>query len=100
MKYNKLVRDRTPEMIKGDGGDPKFHIATDEEYWVELKEKLLEEVGEFLRSENEKELADVVEVIEAIVKTGRVNEQKLVAEISKKAKEKGRFEKRIILEEA
>ena len=66
MKCEKLVRDKIPEIIKGDEKVPITHVAEDEEYWEKLKEKLKEEVDEFLEKSNEEELADVLEVVNAI----------------------------------
>ena len=65
--YNKLVRDRIPDIIKSDGGIARTRILNPEEYSDCLKEKLLEEVKEFLSDDNLGELADIYEVLLAIL---------------------------------
>lgn len=94
--YNKLVRDRIPEILDGKGVPYEKHIASPEEYRTELLRKLTEEVAEFTESNgNPEELADILEVIEAIKK---LPEYADVVEIQKrKREEKGGFENRIIL---
>ena len=67
MKYNKLVRDKIPQIIMADNKKPITHIAGDEEYWRKLKEKLYEEVDEFTKNDKPEEIADIMEVIEAII---------------------------------
>ncbi len=100
MKYNKLVRDRIPEHIKSKGGKSVTHIADKAEYWQKLKEKLQEEITEFLEAETPEELADILEVIEAIREYLAIKPEMLESIRDKKAKERGRFEKRIILDES
>jgi len=99
MKLNKLVRDKIPKIIKNKGAVPITHIADDEEYWQKLKEKLQEEVDEFLKNSNEEELADILEVIYAICDFKNFDKEKLELLRKKKAKEKGRFRDKIILDE-
>ena len=99
MKYNKLVRDKIPEIIKRDGNKPITHIADSQEYWEKLKEKLKEEVDEFLKNSTEEELADILEVIYAICDFKKINRQKLELLRKKKAKKRGEFRKKIILDE-
>ena len=52
-RYNKLVRDRIPEIIEKDGHTPFTHTATDTEYWKKLLEKLQEELNEFSVSDGD-----------------------------------------------
>lgn len=100
MKYDKLVRDKIPEYIKSKGGTPITHIADDVEYWLKLKEKLLEEIKEFEKDENVEEFADILEVLDAIAdhKGFSIDEIKKIKE--EKAEQRGRFKDKIILDES
>jgi predicted house-cleaning noncanonical NTP pyrophosphatase (MazG superfamily) len=98
-KYNKLVRDKIPEGIKRNKEVPKIHIANEEEYWEKLKEKLHEEIEEFYANESEEELADILEVTEAICKFKKWDKKKIDKIKENKAKKKGSFNERIILDE-
>lgn len=100
MKYNKLIRDKIPEYIKGKGGVPIIHIADDKEYWKKLKEKLQEEIEEFNANETIEEMADIQEVIDTMCSYKKFDKKELLLVKEKKAKERGGFKKKIILEES
>ncbi len=100
MKYNKLVRDAIPEIIKKKGGTPVTHIAGEVEYWQKLKGKFVEEFEEFKQAENIEELADILEVIDAIIEYKKFDRKEIKKVQEKKAAERGKFKKRIILEES
>lgn len=100
MKYNKLVRDKIPEYIRGKGGVPVSHIADEAEYWEKLKEKLLEEIEEFKEAESPEEFADLMEVIDAIAEYKKFDQQMIKEIRDKKADERGRFKNRVILDES
>lgn len=100
MKYHKLVRDKIPEIIRKHGDVPITHIADEAEYWQKLKEKLLEEVREFQEAENMDELADILEVLDAIIDLKKFNREEIQRIKVKKAEDRGAFKDRIILDEA
>lgn len=94
-EYNKLVRDKIPEILDTKGVVYEKRIATQEEYKVELIKKLREELEEFEVVGDTEELSDLMEVVEAL---------KLLPEYSdaeevriKKKEERGGFEERVII---
>jgi predicted house-cleaning noncanonical NTP pyrophosphatase (MazG superfamily) len=99
MKYNKLVRDNIPTVLNDKEVKYITHIADDEEYLQKLNEKLIEEVNEFRESGELEELADILEVIEAICEQKNFDKQILNSIRESKAKQKGLFKKKIILDE-
>lgn len=100
MEYNKLVRDKIPEIIKSKGEECKTHIAEDLEYTEKLKEKLLEEVQEFSKDETPDEIADILEVIDAIIKAKSFSMEEIQKIKKEKFDKRGGFDEKIILEES
>ncbi|HLP79835.1 MAG TPA: nucleoside triphosphate pyrophosphohydrolase [Acidobacteriota bacterium] len=93
----KLVRDKIPQIMKNKGLTPRTHIANKDEFLEHLIKKLQEEVKEFTKDPSHEELADVLEVIDAI-HTNKFKKSKVLAVKKKKRLERGAFKKRIILE--
>ena len=99
LKYNKLVRDRIPEIIEASGKRCTTAILSDEEYIRMLDEKLDEELAEYHADQSMEELADLLEVMHAVV-SARGYTWEHVEQIRKdKASDRGGFEKRILLKE-
>ena len=96
-KYNKLIRDKIPEIIKKQGNLPKVKILDDENYFNALNQKLTEEVNEYLENYNIDELADVLEVIYAIVKYNKLSINDLEQIRIEKHNERGGFDNKIFL---
>jgi predicted house-cleaning noncanonical NTP pyrophosphatase (MazG superfamily) len=98
----KLVRDRVPQLLLDQGKDPHIRFANDDEYWKMLKDKLSEEVEEFKGAETpdkqKDELADLLEAVDAVMKFKCWKKMDIEAVKNSKAFERGKFEKRMILE--
>ena len=99
--YNKLVRDKIPDIIKGNGEDPVIKVLNEDEYKKELEKKLYEEYNEVISASGQdrlEELADMLEVIAALAKI----EGKTLEDVSliahQKVLKRGSFNNRIYLE--
>ena len=66
--YNKLVRDRIPEIIESDGRECSMEILSDDCYLQMLDAKLNEELAEYQESKSLEEVADLLEIMRAVVK--------------------------------
>ena len=100
--YNKLVRDKIPQIIKINGKKVNTRILSNEEYEKELRRKLIEEAKELFeassREEIIEELADLYEIIETILITKNINIYDIQKKRIKKNMTRGAFEDKILLE--
>ena len=96
-KYNKLVRDRIPEIIESSGRTCVTEILSDEDYLKMLDAKLDEELLEYHRSHDVEELADLLEVIRAAALAQGCTLEELERIRADKAAVRGGFEKKILL---
>ena len=98
-KYNKLVRDRIPEIIETSGNTCVTEILSDEDYLRMLDAKLDEELAEYYADQNIEELADLMEVIRACAVARGYTVEELEQVRAEKAARRGGFEMRILLKE-
>ena len=98
-KYNKLVRDRIPDIIEESGKACVTEILSDEEYLRMVDAKLNEEMAEYHKDQNIEELADLMEVIYSVAKARGYTLEQLEIVCAKKASKRGTFEKKILLKE-
>jgi predicted house-cleaning noncanonical NTP pyrophosphatase (MazG superfamily) len=97
LSQGKLVRDKIPQIIRSRGLEPIVYVAGAEECGVRLRDKLTEEVDEFLASDNDpEELADILEVLYALAEHVGTDRQQLEKLRAAKAEERGGFADRII----
>ena len=97
MKFNKLVRDSIPDLIRQEGKTPVIRILDDEEYTNALIQKLDEETGEFHREQNLEELADILEVVYALAENLGYTREELTECYTMKHEQRGGFRDRIFL---
>ena len=99
IKYNKLVRDRIPEIIESSGKTCSTEILSPEDYLRMIDAKLDEELAEYHKDQNIEELADLLEVIHAAAIARGYTLEDLEQIRAEKAAKRGTFEKRILLKE-
>ncbi|EGJ47652.1 hypothetical protein HMPREF0866_00598 [Ruminococcaceae bacterium D16] len=99
ISFCKLVRDRIPEIIEADGKICNCETLSDKDYIVLLDQKLNEELAEYQESKSLEELADLLEVIQAVVKARGWTLEDLEHVRADKAAKRGGFEKKILLKE-
>lgn len=97
--YNKLVRDRIPEIIESDDRKCTTEVLPDDRYLQMLDAKLDEELAEYQESKSLEELADLLEVMRAVVKARGWSWEQLEQVRQEKAARRGGFEKKILLKE-
>lgn len=97
--YNKLVRDNIPEICRSNNQTAVTEILDDSSYKTALKNKLNEEVNEYLESGDAQELADILEVVEALADTDNKTFSDIMDIKSRKLKKNGAFKKRLFLKE-
>lgn len=95
--YNKLVRDRIPDIINSKGNIAVTRTLTHEEFAKCLNEKLTEEIQEFLLTNDIEELADVFQVILAILDERGISFEQFEKLRQQKALKNGEFKERIFL---
>ena len=97
--YNKLVRDKIPEIIEADGKCCKTEILSDEEYIKMIDAKLDEELAEYHEDQNIEELADLMEVIYAAAEARGYSVEELEAVRLAKVEKRGTFNEKTLLRE-
>ena len=97
--YNKLVRDRLPEIIETDGKTCITEILSDTQYLEMLDTKLTEELAEYQESKSLEDLADLLEVMQAVVEARGWSWEQLEQVRQAKAAQRGGFARKILLKE-
>lgn len=99
--YNKLVRDKIPQVIENSGLQFETCILSEEEYKKEVTKKFMEELHEFEETDNPKdaveELADILELIHAAAELNGSSFEEVEKIRIKKAEKRGGFRDRIFL---
>ena len=97
--YNKLVRDRIPEIIEADGNVCATETLSAERYLEMLDAKLNEELAEYQESKSLEELTDLLEVMRAVVRARGWTWEQMEQVRREKAVRRGGFEQKILLKE-
>jgi predicted house-cleaning noncanonical NTP pyrophosphatase (MazG superfamily) len=99
--YNKLIRDKIPEKIEKDGADYEVKKLGQKEFEMELIKKLIEEssgiVNTNTKEDMERELADLLDVVDEVVSVKKLSKARIKKEQIKNLSVKGGFRKKLFL---
>lgn len=101
-KYNKLIRDKIPEICFKNGVIPKVRVIKNrKEHLFYLQKKIMEEAREIAKELNvnklKEEIADLVEVINCLIRALRISKKEIEKIRKEKNKTRGGFKKKLIL---
>lgn len=99
-EFNKLVRDRIPEIISAEGRTYQVETMSDDDYRQALLAKVTEEAAEVANASVDKlavELADLQEVIDAVMRIHNIDPESVRAIQEQRRIERGGFDKRLKL---
>ena len=97
IKYDKLIRDKIPEIIEQSGKKCIIEVMDNDTYIEYLDQKLNEELAEYHQDKSIEELADLLEVMYAVVVARGYSVEELERKRLDKAEKCGAFEKRLLL---
>ena len=97
IKYDKLIRDKIPEIIEQSGKKCIIEVMDNDTYIEYLDQKLNEELAEYHQDKSIEELADLLEVMYAVVTARGYSVEELEQKRLDKAEKRGAFEKRLLL---
>lgn len=101
MIYNKLVRDKIPQIIEASGKTCEVKILDDEAYEEALKAKLLEEMNEVQSAKSDEELieelADLYEVLSSIITAKGISKKQFLDIVKSKNDKRGGFKAKVFL---
>lgn len=97
--HNKLIRDRIPEIIEASGRSCVTEVLSGDAYIQALDAKLNEELAEYQQNKSLEELADLLEVMGAVVKARGYTWDDLTRVRKEKRADRGAFDRRIFLKE-
>ena len=97
-EYNKLVRDRIPEIIEEAGKNAQVFQVSGKTLQTYAFEKLREEVEEFIANPCAEEVADLMEILNFICHRSGIRDTTILAETLAKRVSRGGFEQGFVLD--
>jgi len=101
VNYNKLIRDKIPEIIKDAGWTPIVKVLNKKQYLTALKKKVLEEAEELIKARSKEditnEIVDIQELLDALASEIGLTKSEIKNQQKVKNKKRGVFRKRLFL---